>query len=405
MTTKRLAVIGCGLRSESLLNGLKPNLGTDWELAALADPNSTAIRVFKRLYARDQEVPVYNGGAALLSDSRLNLDAVIIGSPNALHTESVVPALRRKLTIFLEKPIATTIDDCLLIGREHLAAGQPPVAVGFVLRHTPFYKRIKELVENDVLGQILTINITECLGAPLTALLMRGWRRFKNIAGPFLLEKCSHDLDILNWIANSPAARVSSFATRTRFNPIPGAASQCRDCALAADCRYEANRIKPHLQRHARRHEIDELIYHANDLCVFNSDKDLPDHQVVNIEYNNGILATFSVTMDQPRTTRTIRISGTKGHLYGDIGLNQLRLERHLHESSETESHIEEFNIAHENSGHHGGDSHIVREFYSMLLGNQAPPTAGIREGIAASIIALAAEQSVVQKQVINVPS
>ncbi len=402
MKTSRLAVIGCGLRSESYLYELRQVLGSEWKLVALADPNPTAIEVFLRNYGRGERVRLCSSGPQLLSEAASDIDAVIIGSPNALHRESIMPALRQRMTILLEKPVATTIEDCRDIWSAYQQAECPPVAIGFVLRYTPFYQKVKHLIDEEAVGQVLSIDVTESLGAPLTSLMIRGWRRFKNMAGPFLLEKCAHDIDVFNWLIGSRARSVSSFASRTRFNPVPGAADHCRVCALAPQCRYEAKKIGPHLQRHERRSQILELIPEGNDLCVFNCGNDMPDHQVLNIEYDNGVLASFCVNMDQPRTTRTIHVSGTNGQLYGDIGLDQIRIERHLSESSETKTRSEQLDVAHDGSGHHGGDSVISRQFRAMMRGDVGPPLAGLREGTEACIIALAAEQSVMERRVID---
>lgn len=402
MSTKRLAVVGCGLRSESYLHELRSDMGRDWTLVGLADPNPTAVQVFLRNYGAGRPVRTYASGPELLADLRGQLDAIIIGSPNAKHRESLVPALEQRLTILQEKPIATTAEDCRAIWSAYVQAGRPPLAVGFVLPYTPFHQKVRQLVDADTLGQILSIDVTESLGAPLSALMIRGWRRSRKMAGPFLLEKCSHDLDVFNRLIGSRARRISSFAKRTRFTPIAQAAEHCGQCALAADCRYEAAKIGPQLQRHSHRNEILELIPESNDLCVFNCGNEMPDHQVVNIEYENGVLASFSVCMDQPRTTRTLRINATQGQLFGDIGLDQLRIEHHLRQSTETQVQTQQFDIAHDTSGHHGGDGVLSRQFKAMLRGDAVPPLAGLREGIEACAIALAAEQSLVEHRVVE---
>ena len=140
---KKLAIIGCGLRSDCYLSEMHAFLGKEWVLAALADPNPVAIEVYQKNFG-SPSVEVFPDGPSLLEAMKGKLDGVIIGSPNVEHLASLLPALEQGLTILLEKPVATSMEDCVEMWRSYRAAGEPPLAVGFVLRYTPFYKKIKE---------------------------------------------------------------------------------------------------------------------------------------------------------------------------------------------------------------------------------------------------------------------
>ncbi len=389
---KRLAVIGCGLRSDCYLNELRNELGRELHLVGLADPSPVALDVYMTNYG-NPNVRTFNSGPELLNKMGDALDAVIIGSPNALHLESLLPALKRKLIVLLEKPVATSVEDCVSMWKAYQEAGRTPLAVGFVLRYTTFYRKVRELLDCGAIGQILSIEATEMLGAPLTANYTRGWRRKENLAGPFILEKCSHDMDLLNWFVGVPVAKVSSFATRTRFVPCLDAATHCRECRLAETCRYHNRTLEPYLMNVARRNEIERLIPADNDLCVFNTDKDVPDHQIINLEYANGVLATFTACMDQPKTTRTIKINGTLGQIVGDISKDELRVDYHMIRGAE-QCTSKRIKIECDNSAHHGGDSNLSNQFKAMLRDEPVPPLAGLKEGIEACLIAFAAEQS-----------
>jgi len=400
MNSKRLAVIGCGARSDSYLHGMRDVLRKSCRLTALADPDPAKRRVFQRNFG-DEQTRMFDSATELYEKTGDEFDAVIIGSPNACHLEAAIPALQRRQVILLEKPVATTVEDCRAIWQAHQDAGMPPLAVGFVLRYTSFYRRIREVIDAGTIGQILSIEATELMGPALTALYMRGWRRHHDLAGPFILEKCSHDLDLLNWFAGAPAAQVSSFAARTRFVPDPTAAMHCRDCGHQKTCIYSTDRINPYLMDPRRFEEIRELLPLTNDLCVFNSEKDIPDHQVVNIAYTNGVLASFTASMDQPRTTRRICIHGTLGQIRGDISENQLHLEMHAG-PGEQKPRRELLELQHDDSGHHGGDSVIAGQLRAMLEGKPVPPAAGLREGIEACLVALAAARSAAESRVLN---
>ncbi len=390
---KRIAVIGCGLRSDCYLHELRDGLGTEWELAGLADPSPVALDCYRRNYDPHGRARTFADGPTLLAALAGRLDGVIIASPNALHMESALPAMAAGLTILLEKPVATTAADCATLWEAYERAGHPPLVVGFVLRYAPFYRQVKAILASGDLGRILSIEAGEWLGPPLTALYMRGWRRHQALSGPFILEKCSHDMDILNWLAEAPATGVASFASRSHFVPRPDAAARCADCGLAETCRYHVARVEPYIMNVARRASIAPLIDSRDDLCVYNADKDIADHQVVSIRYANGILASLTLCCDQPRTTRTIRVCGTRGQLVGDIGKDELRIVRH-HGSDSRDGAVEHVPIERDASGHHGGDSILTNQFKAMLRGDATAPLAGLREGIAAARLALAAQHA-----------
>ena len=395
---KKLAVIGCGLRADCYMHQLAPELGKEWEISALADANPSAIDVYIKHYG-NSEVRRFASGPELLEAMEGKLDAVIIASPNTAHVESLIPAIRQKLTILMEKPVATCAEDCAAIWKAYTEEESPPLAVGFVLRYTAFYGKVKEIINSGRIGQVLVIQAAEQLGPMLTQCYGRGWRRHDSVAGSFILEKCCHDMDTLAWLAASRAGKVSSFAKQTVFAPKPEAAVHCKDCKCSDACRYDADKLRDYVLkpvpagRHGSLSDIFALDMGRNDLCVFNSEKDVPDRQVMNIEYENGVLATFTAVMEQPVTTRTITVYGTAGQIIGNIGEDEL----HVH-SLCTDRHVgytaERVPLGHDDSGHHGADSVIGEQFKAMLRGEDRRPQAGLKEGIEGCLVAFAAEQS-----------
>src|SRR5690606_5323808 len=122
------------------------------------------------------------------------LDAIIIASPNACHREALVPALKHRLVVLLEKPVATTPEDCAAMWQAHQDHPDVPLMIGFVLRFSPFYRTIKRLIDDGAIGKVLSVTATEEMNASLSSVFVRDWRRTRSIAGPLMLEKCSHDM-------------------------------------------------------------------------------------------------------------------------------------------------------------------------------------------------------------------
>jgi len=406
MSLKKLGVIGCGLRSDSYMHQLRDELGKSIELVALADPDQMCLESYLSEYGNGKSIKKYNTGSELIKDNIGNLDAVIIGTPNFCHREAFVPAVENNIVTLLEKPVGHTFDECKKMWQVYNNYPHAAVLVGFVLRYTNYYQKIKQLLDQKVIGKILTLGATESLGVPLTDVFVRGegkwaWRSSSESSGSFLLEKCCHDLDMINFLVSDKPEKLSSFAERSYFVPEKNLAERCRDCNITDECKYYAPKLKKY-QIGKERRNMSHLIPGTEiDLCVFNSPKDIPDHQTVMLKYNSGVLATLTVTMNQPKTTRTIRIEGTEGQILGDIRENSIEIRRHS-KNGEQKYEREFIKIDHDNSGHDGGDSILTNNFKKMIFENSSNSLAGLKEGIEAGLMVFAAEKSRCENKIID---
>ena len=91
--------------------------------------------------------------------------------------------------------------------------------------------------------------------------------------------------------------------------------------------------------------------------CVYRSDNNVVDHQVVNLEFENGATATFSMCGFTREQTRIVQIMGTKGEIRGKMDDNTISVFDFLTQN-ETITKLKE-----QKSGHGGGDEAIVRDF------------------------------------------
>jgi len=335
----KVAVIGAGLRSgnyfEHIPESIKPNL----ELIAIADPDTENRSEFEKKYGTGSEANHYDSSEQLYKNEK-DIDAVVIGSPNYVHISDALPAIERKIPILLEKPVATNVEDCKKLWQSYNSNGCPPVTVGFVLRYTPFYSTVKQMVEQNKAGQVLSISADENISYWLMKMLYFGWRKWDRFSGGFMVEKCCHDFDIFNWITDSKAMRVFSTAKLSHFVS-----------EMPADKRVPYYKNEPE--------------------SFYGSAGDLPDHQSVVIEYE---------------------IYGIDGAIQGDVGLSQIVLEKPTEEDHE--SIVKKIPVERDASGHYGGDSIIAEHFWKTAARIPSTIKAGVKEGIEAVLIGIAAEES-----------
>jgi predicted dehydrogenase len=383
----RIGLIGCGLRGVWYLHTFR-QAAMPFKLVAVADPDTQYAQVASRIFS-DGQAEIFRTGEDLLDSAAL--DGVIIASPNHCHREASVKAMRRGVKFLLEKPVAASLDDMAMMWRAHVETGQEPI-VGFCLRYAPFYRKIQEICASGALGKILTINAEELMSDDLSLVFARGdWRPSQTKSGGLMAEKCSHDMDILNWLAGSESELVTSFARRTFLTPRVDAGARCGDCEISSTCRFVHGTVPKIFEAEwpVELHEVLQKL--EDDTCVFSARHTYPDHQVLSIQYKNGILCNFTVAQCQPATRRTIHVIGSEARLYGVLNYNEISVYRRGKPGSEV---AEVIRVNPDTSGHNGGDSVLTQDFFGLLRGDREAARPGLREGIEASLLSLAADQS-----------
>jgi predicted dehydrogenase len=386
-----VAVVGAGRRAAQYFRYVPDDLRPLVRLTAIADPNESNREAFERLFTGGRRTHQYSDADDMLANE--DLDAVIIAAPNKYHARYTGLAIAAGAHVLLEKPVATSVAECQQVWQAARAAGrEASIMVGFVLRYTPFYSRIQEIVASGELGTILAIDADENLGTGLTGLFHKSWRRRDDLSGGFLLEKCCHDFDILNWLIGSAPDRAYAMAKRTHFVPSTTDDRQTR---------FDPEVI----------HQIDVADFGDQEINAafpaplegspYDAPSDSPDHAAVLLDFASGALGTFVACMGQPRTTRRIRIFGTNGDLEGNI--DDSRIVVHKPHASDNGWDVKDIPVAAEKHNHHGGDGVLGHAFWRTAANQAEPSRAGLREGIDAALVALAAQQSAAVGQSIDI--
>jgi predicted dehydrogenase len=387
----KIGLIGCGLRGIWYLHSFTQTK-LPFTVAAVADPATRYAQIASKIFANGQ-ASIFRSGEELIS-AMPDLDGVIIASPNHVHRSSTVLAMQHQMRFLLEKPVAASIEDMAAMWQAQTETGCKPI-IGFNLRYAPFYAKVQEICASGVLGKILVINAEELMSDDLSLVFARGdWRPNQRMSGGLMAEKCSHDMDLLNWLAGGKASRVSSFARRTYLTPKPDAGEKCSDCAIAPTCRFIHGKLPEIYEAHWPEYLHEVLTKLEEDTCVFSDRHTYPDHQVVNIEFDNGILCNFTVAQAQPATRRTIHILGSDARLYGVLNDNEFKI---FHRDKLGTERVETVLVNPDESGHNGADSVITQDFFAWLRGERNNSRPGLKEGIEASLLSFAADQSVIE--------
>lgn len=328
-------------------------------------------------------------------------DAVIIATPDHLHTEPCLAALEAGYDVLLEKPIAPTEIECRLILKKAQETGRI-VGVCHVLRYSPYFRELKETIDKGVIGSIISIQHMEPIEQiHMSHSYVRGKWRNSNTATPILLAKSCHDTDIIRWLVNNPVQDVHCFGNLKWFttkNAPEGSTERCTDgCAAEANCPYSAIQI---YQRDKKRlyvfdmpedkSEWDEFILQqlkTTDYgrCVYKMDNNQPDHLTVNMLFENGVTAAFSMEAHVSYEGRRTRIMGSNGDITGNMEtfiLTDFKTRKQTKWKMKTDPHG-------------GGDHRLIEDWLQAVSQqNNALLSSSIEVSVESHLIALAAEKS-----------
>ncbi len=363
MSKVGIGLIGCGNRLRGIVKQLL-QLSPELEVFAVYDPNDAAAQMSKDMF--NQEAKVCSDYHEVLSDTRVSW--VMIGSWNCFHAEHVIASFNAGKHVFCEKPLALNIEDCLAMREAHKNANRS-LTIGFTLRYSPHYRRIKEIIDSGEIGKIISMEFNETLDFNHGGYIHSDWRRKTEWAGSHMLEKCCHDVDLANWMVNSAVVKAASFGGCDFF--IPENAFHMDRIGNNAD---GVGSFRIWQSRRSRFFEIP-----GNVMNPFNDDKDILDNQVAILQFANGVRATFHANCMTSLPERRMYICGTEGTLRAGVIAGEIVTKR-FGFNVELKDHSTDAS-----GGHGGGDEILCTEIMRSMLHGDLPKSsleAGLRSAI-----------------------
>jgi len=358
----QIGTIGCGGRLRGLL-GLLAKHPEQATVTAMVDPSDDAINKTRKIVGdqarRFDDVPT------MLAES--DVTWVMIGSPNALHREHAVAALEAGRHVFCEKPLATSLGDAVAM-RDAVVRNDRRFVVGFTLRFSPHYRAIRKLIDDGVIGKLLSFEFNETLDFNHGGFIHADWRRHRHIAGTHLLEKCSHDFDLANWFIGARVMRAASFGGLSLFTPASA---------------HLQTEVGPHPDNQAPAYQG----WMPNGISPFNDDKSIVDHQVAILEYDNGVRAMFHTHCASAIPERRMVLIGDRGAIRADVMAGKIEY-RKIGWNTPMET-VD----ANASGGHGGGDKVLIAELLDVMHG-RGEPAATVDDGLASALTCFAVDRA-----------
>lgn len=384
--TLKIGIIGSGNRGINCFGKLI-SASDDASVIALCDPNPARMEGAQDVLG--QRFNTYAELAAMLGAE--NLDGVVITSPDYLHAELVLQAIAGGARhILVDKPLATTTADCLRV----LAAARATdaqVTVGFNLRFLPLLVRIKKLIDDGELGELMLMENREFYDGGRT--YMARWNRFYELSGGLWIHKGSHDFDVFNWwnSGGNPARVMASAGLNAlrpdklpfEVEPDKPVGPRCSTCAYSDICPDYSAPVGGAQLQNAQTQAIDGYV---QDLCIFLSEKDTHDNGISIVEYDNNVRASHSECFVCGFTDRIYTVAGTLGTLEARTS----RPDEIIFRPRWGETRVIDVPLPND-GGHGGADPLLVERFINGIRNDGAPAVAAL-DGLRAVAVGQAAE-------------
>jgi myo-inositol 2-dehydrogenase/D-chiro-inositol 1-dehydrogenase len=209
----KVGIVGLGRQGILHLNNcLKID---DVKVVAAVDPSKKALQRAKEAGVKG----LYTDLQELLKSSS-KVDAVVISLPNFLHFESVKSALEEGLNVFIEKPLATTVEECREIVNLTEKSGRK-LMVGHVMRFVDAMQRMKETIDKGSIGNLEVCTIEEVINGPFAhprvpIPVSEWWFDPQKSGGGALLDVGYHMIDLFRYFAGD--AQVTFSHLDYKFN-------------------------------------------------------------------------------------------------------------------------------------------------------------------------------------------
>ena len=377
----RIAVLGLGPRGR-IYGGKTKRLGA--EIVAVCDLKQELLQRVGAAWGVPENMR-FTRDSDLFALGKI-ADVMIIATQDRDHYAHAMRAMEAGYDLLLEKPLDPDFEKCVEMA-EYAEKHGRKVLVCHVLRYSPFYRRVKSLLDSGAIGELKEIRHSENVGYwHFSHSYVRGlWRR-EDETSPVILAKCCHDMDLLYWFAGANAKSVSSRGSLSYFtsnNAPQNAAENCFECPLHGSCIFDAKRLYAgrkntlgfrgcaKLKWGARtfgvskntRAVIGALKSHAKQYarCVWKCDNTVNDVQTVSMEMQNGVYATFTVSAFNESNYRRLELRGTKGEIIADDRGSTILLQRF-------DKRLKKIRTAPFGAlrGHHGGDSGIAKAVMNL---------------------------------------
>ncbi|MEU6724615.1 Gfo/Idh/MocA family oxidoreductase [Nonomuraea wenchangensis] len=360
MKDLRIGVIGLGLRTSLALHAHRPGGGS--VVAALCDSDPA---VLKSQSARFEAGFLAEDYRELLD--RPDLDAVIVNTPDDTHERIAIDCLEAGKAVYLEKPMAITVEGCDAVLRAARRTGTR-LYVGHNMRHMGVVRLMRDIIRKGVIGEPKTVWVRHFVGYG-GDYYFKDWHADRTRTTGLLLQKAAHDLDVIHWLAGGYTSRVNALGDLMVYGDLP---------RRAPGTPRPDDWLRTYAWPPTARRDLHHVV-------------DVEDVSVMNMRLDNGVIAAYQQCHFSPDYVRNYTVIGTEGRLenFGDGPGDTVKVW-----NTGPTGYRDDCDIAYKvplAEGSHGGaDAEIIAEFRRFVQEGGATDTSPVaaRMSVAAGYMA-----------------
>lgn len=403
-------MIGAGQRGKDVYGKIALDFKDNFSFTAVVEPNSD----LRNQFAKDHNIETkhcFNNYDEFFKQPKL-ADVVFVCTQDRMHYVPVKKSMEKGYDVVCEKPMSQDPFECIKMGKAAKKYNRELI-ICHVLRYSPFFQKIKELIDEKTIGEIVHIMMIENVAYwHQSHSFVRGnWRNSKETS-PMILAKSCHDMDILQYLMNCKCKKISSFGNLYYFKngkAPQGSSERCSDCEIKKECPYNAYKIyldsddwytpvisKVVCQDDDKQKLINAIDYGPYGRCVFHCDNDVVDHQNVNLEFEKGQTASFMMCAFTKGGGRSINIMGTEGQITGEMEKNEIIIKKFIKQKDE----IIKLDTSME--GHNGSDYAFMKNIIENFSNDRKNFLSDSKKSVMGHLMAFAAEESRITGKTIN---
>ena len=413
----RYAIVGTGSRAGLFVQALTQTYADHATLAAFCDSSQHRMDWYNRsLEAQGSPpVPTYDTESfqRMLREQRIH--TVIVTTVDAWHHHYIILALEGGCHVICEKPLTTTLEGLQAIDQALERSGLT-LRVAFNYRFAPAYARLRELLQQGIVGKPLAVDFSWLLDTSHGADYFRRWHRDKAKSGGLLVHKATHHFDLVNWWLDSVPRKVFAMGDLL-FYGKQNAAARGEHYSYARYTGEPAAQSDPFALFLDKKDAFRGLYLDAEsesgyirDGNVFGENITAEDTMAVLARYANGALLSYCLVAYAPWEGLRIAFTGTAGRLELDIVENVSQLKTEAGPASASKgafAHASiraypmfgqayELDVPRGQGGHGGADPLMLAQLFApQPLPDPLQQAATYRDGAASILLGIAANRSI----------
>jgi predicted dehydrogenase len=332
-------------------------------------------------------------------------DTLLVMTVDDVHDVYIVKGLEYGANVITEKPMTIDEKKCQGIIDAEQRTGKK-VTVTHNYRYSPHRQKIYELLRNNEIGKITSVDFHWYLNTSHGADYFRRWHRLKEKGGTLLVHKASHHFDLLNWWIESDPQEVHAFGKLEFYGKNNSFRhTNCRPCPHKDKCKFyfDITKNQEFMDLYVNNEKYDGYL---RDGCVWREDINIYDKMAVQIKYANDVQVSYSLTTYSPYEGYRIAFNGTEGRIdawikesqpWEEEAFDEIRLTKNFGKS-------EIIRIPNNEAGHGGGDVRLRDKIFRNPEGeDKYRQAAGTRDGALAILVGVAARNSIESGKPVNI--